>query len=977
MNNEYNEINYSNSFENKIKEYPKYNEYNRSTFQTNNETKELVSYKEIGKEADEKIYEEQQKLVDLAREASSDVASVTSTEAAATTEAAASTAATTTTAAAATTTAATATTAAASTVSMSAVITKLVTSFVIVSAAVSFKGNILLGPKTKIKDIFVEHYESSLFISIMFSEFDAEDELELIVKNDFYNQTLLIEPHEEYMSEDEKTFYYNAELENLKQNTSYLVQVVSGINILYSKTITIDYEEVVESSIVSSFDVQYIDNAIMYSINFENYILNDIIKVEIAKESEVLYEEYVNDVVSLYYANSHQMTEPGEYLVSLYINDHLSDSARVDILEPPTALSNISLSENESLISYQVSFDYFNENDDVSLVISFDGNELFNQPITTVSELSYSGSFSATESGTYTFMVFVNDELADSDFIEVTVAPKEESEIDDFYLASDGPVIYYRAYFTKYVEDDLIQITIEYNDTILYTDTLTNISLEDGYEGTYEPQEFGTYTFKLYINSRLIDTQTIENEDMSQTEESIVSELELAQDGEVVYYRVYFDKYVSDDTILVKVTLDEKVVMEDTLQNVSEEDGYEGEFEPSESGIYTFDVYVNSNLVKTDTIEVESQTPPETSVITEFELAQDGGTIYYRVYFEKYIEDDTLEVKIVHGDTVLLTDQLVVTSTEDGYEGTYEPSESGMYTFNLYQNSELIKTDSIEVSVAPPATSTITSFEVAPDGDVIYYRIYFETYEEDEIYVQILIDDVLVYTDNVSNVNVEDGFEGEYTLDRNGNYTFALYQNGSLVESEDVLIEDMFVESTINAASIYIYDTYLYYQVDFETYDSNESFEISLTSTGLDTTLPVTIVTYDNHTIGYAVYDNANAELEYEFALSTTAGAYARSDTFTAKTPLDIAATDVVVNTTSTFTVPDIYGNLTSTDYTITVQIIGSAYNVTTDITSDTQGGNFRVLVNDLEEADYIFLMYASDGTQTDLIYYTPFTVQY
>ena len=99
MKNEYNEIDYSNSFENKLKEYPKYNEYNRSTFQTNNETKELVSYKEIGKEADEKIYEEQQKLVDLAREASSDVASVTSTEAAAATEAAATTAATTVTAA--------------------------------------------------------------------------------------------------------------------------------------------------------------------------------------------------------------------------------------------------------------------------------------------------------------------------------------------------------------------------------------------------------------------------------------------------------------------------------------------------------------------------------------------------------------------------------------------------------------------------------------------------------------------------------------------------------------------------------------------------------------------------------------------------------------------------------------------------------------------------------------------------------------
>ena len=525
MNNEYNEINYSNSFENKINEYPKYNEYNRSTFQTNNETKELVSYKEIGKEADEKIYEEQQKLVDLAREASSDVASVTSTEAAATTEAAASTAATTTTAAAATTTAAAATTAATSAVSMSAVITKLVTSFVIVSAAVSFKGNILLGPKSKIKDVFMDHYETSLYISIMFSEFDAEDELELIVKNDFYSKTLVIEPHEEPMGEDEKTFYYNAELENLKRNTSYLVQVVSGINILYSKTVTIEQENVIQQSIITDFNVEYIDNAIMYNISFDSYISDDLIKIEIVNGTEVLYEELVSNVVNMSYASSYNISIPGEYLVSLYINGYLSDCTRVDIIEPPTTITNLVLTNEDNLITYKVFFDYYNAEDDVSVVISSDGTELFAQPIESVTESLYIGTYEVTESGTYTFIVYQNDELVQSEYIEITIPPKEESEIEDFYLASDGPVIYYRVYFEKYISDDVIEVTIEYNNTVLLTDTLSNISLEDGYEGTYEPQEYGTYTFKLYLNSRLINTQTIENEDMIQTEESIVSEL--------------------------------------------------------------------------------------------------------------------------------------------------------------------------------------------------------------------------------------------------------------------------------------------------------------------------------------------------------------------------------------------------------------------------------------------------------------------
>ena len=71
----------------------------------------------------------------------------------------------------------------------------------------------------------------------------------------------------------------------------------------------------------------------------------------------------------------------------------------------------------------------------------------------------------------------------------------------------------------------------------------------------------------------------------------------------------------------------------------------------------------------------------------------------------------------------------------------------------------------------------------------------------------ILIDDVVVATNPVSDVVVADGYEGEYQLDRNGNYTFNLYQNGSLVDSKSTIIEDMFVESSINAASIFIYDT--------------------------------------------------------------------------------------------------------------------------------------------------------------------------
>ena len=140
-------------------------------------------------------------------------------------------------------------------------------------------------------------------------------------------------------------------------------------------------------------------------------------------------------------------------------------------------------------------------------------------------------------------------------------------------------------------------------------------------------------------------------------EESVVSELELAQDGGIVYYRVYFEKYISDDEIEVQVTYGGRVVYTDTLENVSQ-DGYEGEYEPTEGGEYTFSVYVNSSLVKSDSIEVESMTGTEESIISTFELAKDGDTIYYRVYFEKYVSDDVLEVKIVFNDAVLTTDTL-------------------------------------------------------------------------------------------------------------------------------------------------------------------------------------------------------------------------------------------------------------------------------------------------------------------------------
>ncbi|MBO7536494.1 MAG: hypothetical protein J6T34_05100, partial [Bacilli bacterium] len=76
---------------------------------------------------------------------------------------------------------------------LSGIFTKILSSALVITMAVVMGTSFIFEPKSKINDVFIEDYENMLFISIIFSEYYEEDNLELVIKNEFTDRVYKIE----------------------------------------------------------------------------------------------------------------------------------------------------------------------------------------------------------------------------------------------------------------------------------------------------------------------------------------------------------------------------------------------------------------------------------------------------------------------------------------------------------------------------------------------------------------------------------------------------------------------------------------------------------------------------------------------------------------------------------------------------------------------------------------------------------------
>ena len=144
MDNEKNKIESSNSLKSITNEYHDYNEYNSANY-SNREFQEMTSFKEFN---DKKSSLKARKL--------------------------------------------------------SGIFTKILSSALVITMAVVMGTSFIFGPKSKINDVFIEDYENMLFISIIFSEYYEEDNLELVVKNEFTDRVYKSEAFEEGPEEEKQ-----------------------------------------------------------------------------------------------------------------------------------------------------------------------------------------------------------------------------------------------------------------------------------------------------------------------------------------------------------------------------------------------------------------------------------------------------------------------------------------------------------------------------------------------------------------------------------------------------------------------------------------------------------------------------------------------------------------------------------------------------------------------------------------------------
>ena len=154
MKNEFNDIKIENGFDSKVNEFPKYSEFNNSSFQSSSDIKEVPFYDEKNeKETNSDAIEENNNINKNANNFMKKI------------------------------------------ITSPAVVSKAIASFVVVTAAavVIVDSGIVFSPKTKVEEMHIERSDTGLYINVLFSELNSEEELELVVRNDFiYNLIWII-----------------------------------------------------------------------------------------------------------------------------------------------------------------------------------------------------------------------------------------------------------------------------------------------------------------------------------------------------------------------------------------------------------------------------------------------------------------------------------------------------------------------------------------------------------------------------------------------------------------------------------------------------------------------------------------------------------------------------------------------------------------------------------------------------------------
>ena len=806
MKNEFNEIKYSNSFDNRVSEFNTYKELNSSKFQQNDKIKEFESYKE--KNDSEKV---------------EDINSYTPTESEVIK-----------------------TTASSKTidiVSKTTVVSKIVASVVAISSIAVLGTNIILGPVTKISDVYIGSEENTLYVSVMFSDYNEEEELELSIENDFTSRTYKIENIEESNVDDVKSYYYSTMVEGLKNNVTYSIKIYNGLNVLYSENYTIDYKEddepiepvepvVTDPTVLVNFlAMKTSELSILIDLGFESIDTSDDIKLVVKKDSEIIKTYNLNELVdNLAYNDTLNVTEYGIYTIEYYLNDTLTDYKEVDLSQTTSSvILSFSLENDNSTIYYYIDFNRYSTEDQVYInVIDSDGStERIN--VTDISQLHSSGEYIVSKEGHYTLDLYVNDTKEKTEEIDITITP---NYINSFNAYFDVYLIRYEIDFDEVSETDDIKLVFSLNGEEYEVETI-NLALGNPVEDAIEVQENGTFEVVLYINDQAIETKNIEVSIV----ETEIEGFEATNDNGLITYEVMFNSYNPSTSIYVEIYRD----LNDTpyKADITSDNGFNasGTYQVTRGGTYTLILYVDDK--ESDRYELDVTIDSE-ALVNSYTASYSEGFISYSIDFNRISDNETFEIFVMRNDVSVDTITLTKPSNYTTLNDSYKVTEVGEYNLELRIDGELIDTKNVIVETVPEVVETVvSSVDFTSDERIISYSIVFESFNpDDNIKVKIqkgeteeaLLDENITIIENLR-------YEGSLEVNRGGDYVILIFKGDENINYEETYVtitnEDRVynVNTTVRTEDGST-DRILDYAIDFNYIDPNDTVRLELTLNG-------------------------------------------------------------------------------------------------------------------------------------------------
>ena len=529
---------------------------------------------------------------------------------------------------------------------ISGLFTKLLSSALVITMAVVMGTNFIFGPKSKINDVFIEDYENMLFISILFSEYYEEDNLELVIKNEFTDRVYKIEAFEEG-PEEEKQYMYFMDVEGLKENVSYNISVVSGFNTLYKNDYVIEAKDDTPLTIVNRIDANYADGLIYVSVEFSKFNNDDYVLLQLEKEGEIIeaipIDQVMQNEYSYIYDNSFSVNSDGEYNVCLYVNNNLEMINKVDVQMPTyTTVSYFGYEYGDLTFYYHIDFDNYVDNEIISLNLYLDGNLVNSIELDNIiQEEEYyrcDGEIYELSDGKYDVIICANNHPIYQE--EIVLGYIWDTILYELDVNNENKDVCVNLTFSEFSENEQVKIVIYKDDNVFLEETITDPQFDDlyYYEFDYQISEYGYYRYELVIDNYSIyfDEKNI----VYNVASSNVSNVQIISFSHNVLVIVDIDEYDVNEALSIYLTSDkgyDKSFALD-LHELATGVGYYAVIYDdggSSSSNYNYTVYANNTaIIRSDTIIY--QDAKNSNVILEHPYDND-------MYPEPYISLDVYD----------------------------------------------------------------------------------------------------------------------------------------------------------------------------------------------------------------------------------------------------------------------------------------------------------------------------------------------